>query len=408
MKLQNDRIEKTQEGKSRSPFRNRQFLFIFIIAFLVYMSSVMLSQTLPKYANDLGATAQAIGLLAGMFQIAALSMRPISGQIVDNENRLRAIRIVLFIVLLSVVGFTLSTNYWMLIVFRALHGLAWGVGSVLFMTIATSCFPDEHMTAGIGVYGLGQVMAQTIAPTFALPIALTYGYNTLYIGNIILLSICLFLTLFMKIDSPSPKVKKYSYNLKKMIYWPALVPASMTLVNSIAKATITAFLIIFAGTMDIYNIGIFFTVQAMTIFITRPILSRLADRHGTAVILVPCQLFTVAGLVIISFAQSLPVFLLASILMGMGTSGEQPILMSECMKSAPPDKRGNASNTSYAGTDIGGFLGSNLAGFTVASIGYRYMYRLFAIPIIAMTIVYIILYQRKHKAIHTVIPQQGE
>lgn len=49
----------------------------------------MLAQTLPKYAYDLGASAQLIGVLAGalpgMCPDAAAGLRTIG---VDNENRL--------------------------------------------------------------------------------------------------------------------------------------------------------------------------------------------------------------------------------------------------------------------------------------------------------------------------------
>ncbi len=380
---------------SVSIFRNRQFLLIFVIAFFVYMSSTMLNLTLPKYANDLGATAQAVGLLAGMFQIAALSMRPISGQIVDNENRLTMLRIVLFVVLLSAIGFAASGNYWLLVTFRVVHGLAWGVGSTLFLTIASSCVPSEKMTAGIGIYGLGQVFAQTIAPVFALPIAIKFGYNTLYIGNVLLISLCIVLTLFMTMDHTKKEKRTYSYNLKNMIHLPAMLPATMTAVNAIAKSSVRAFLVIFAASMNIVDIGIFFTIQAITISVTRPILSKLADRYGLQNVLIPCQVFMVGGLIIVSYSSSLAMFLVAAVVLGIGTSGEQPILMSECVSSASIEERGKASNTSYVGVDVGGFIGSNLAGIAVAYVGYRYMYRFFAIPVVVFTIVYIIIHYRR-------------
>ena len=59
-------------------------------------------------------------------------MRPLSGQIVDNENRLKLLRLVLTFVLVSVIGIMLSKSYWLLVFFRALHGFAWGIGSTLF------------------------------------------------------------------------------------------------------------------------------------------------------------------------------------------------------------------------------------------------------------------------------------
>ncbi len=392
----NPSIDPEQDSRE-SILKNKQFLLIFIVAFLVYTSSTMLNLTLPKYANDLGATAQAVGLLAGIFQIAALMMRPISGQIVDNENRLLMLRAVLSIVLLSVVGIMFSRTYWPLVAFRALHGLAWGIGSTLFMTIASSCFTNKNMTAGIGIYGLGQVFAQTLAPMFAVPVALKLGYSTLYIGNVILITLCLGITLFMRVESPVKKKRNYSYNLKNMIYRPALLPATLTAVNAIAKSSIRAFLIIFAGTMDIVNIGIFFTIQAATIAVTRPVISKMADKYGSAKMLLPSQLSTIACLLIVSFSHSMVGFIIAAVIGGIGISGEQPILMAECVKSAPADKRGNASNTSYVGVDVGGFIGSNLAGLAVAMFGYRNMFRSFSLPVIAMSVIYFILVFSKMK-----------
>ena len=47
--------------------RNKQFWSIFSIAFLIYFSNNMLAQTLPKYAYDLGASAQIIGVTGRCF-----------------------------------------------------------------------------------------------------------------------------------------------------------------------------------------------------------------------------------------------------------------------------------------------------------------------------------------------------
>jgi ABC-type transport system substrate-binding protein/nitrate/nitrite transporter NarK len=337
---------KGKDTNQKSPLKNNAFILIFIIAFLNYNSSQMLSLTLPKFANEMGASAQAVGLLAGIFAMCALIMRPISGQIVDNENRLVLLRIVLSVMLVSVFGLTLSNQYWMLLVFRGLNGLGWGVGSTLCMTIATDCFSTKTMATGIGIYGLGQTMAQTLAPMFALPISLKYGYNTLYYINVALLIICLILTLFMKLDSTPPKMKSYSINIKNMIYFPAISPAILTMCNAIAKSSVTAFLVIFAGTMDVKNIGLYFTIQAATIFVFRPLVSNMADRLGTLKVLIPCEIINVIALIIISISRSLPMFLFAAVLMGISIAGEQPILMAECVKTADRSKRGSASNTS--------------------------------------------------------------
>jgi predicted MFS family arabinose efflux permease len=392
-----DVIYNRHEKKGTFPLHNYQFLLIFVIAFFIYCSSQMLSLTLPKYANEMGAGSQAVGLLAGIFAMCALCVRPVSGQIVDNENRKVMLRVVLLVMLVSVFALTLSKNYWLLVVFRGLNGLAWGVGSTLCMTIATDCFSDKNMAGGIGIYGLGQTIAQTIAPTFALPLANRFGYNNLYRINVSLILVCLLLTFLMKAADTAPKERKYSVSLKNMIHTPAILPASLTLCSSGMKSSIMAFLVIFAETMSIEGIGLYFTVQAITIFTFRPLLSKLADKLGLIKILIPCEALAITGMVLISFAGSLPSFLIAAVCMGISAGGEQPILMAECVKSAEPSKRGRASNTSYIGTDIGHFLGSNLSGLCVAYMGYRRMYLAVTVPLIVCTVVFVVLYkQRSH------------
>lgn len=380
----------------KSPFSNKIFLAILTIAFLNYSSSTMLSVSLPKFANEMGASAQAIGLLSGIFAMCALLMRPISGQVVDNENKVLILRICLSVMLISVFGLTLSTNYWMLIVFRGLNGLAWGIGSTLTLTLISNCFTSKNMATGIGIYGLGQTLAQTVAPLFALPFAERFGYNNLYYANVFLMILCITLTFFIKVDYRPPQVKKYSINIRNMIYFPALFPAALTLCNSITRSSLTAFLVIFAGTLDISNIALFFTAQAGTIFIFRPLVSKLADRHGTLKILVPCEVLGVAAMIMIAFSRTLPMFIIAGVIMGIAQAGQQPILMAECVKIADPSKRGSASNTSFLGVDIGMFIGSNIAGFLVAYFGYKSMFLLMALPSAIFTVIYVIHYRRKN------------
>lgn len=374
--------------KKESILKNRQFVAIFVIAFFVYFSNGMLSQTLPKYAHDLGATSQIIGTLSGIFATCALLMRPFSGQLVDNEDKKILLRITIGIILISVSGLTFSKQIWMLIVFRGLNGIGWGIGSTLCMTIASSCFPQEGLGAGIGIYGLGQTIAQAFAPMIALQVVQFYSFNFLYRFNVVICIAAFILTYFIKVEETPDKKSRYSFKLTEIVCYPAIPPAMMTLCNSIAQASITSFLVIFAESISIMKIGIFFTIQACTVFIARPFVGKMTDRYGLLKVLIPCELSLISGLIIIFFANNLWFFIVAAMFVGTGTAGAQPALMSECMKRAPAEQRGRASNTSYIGTDIGVTIGSNLAGLVVGLVGYRYMFLLFIIPIVISTVIY--------------------
>jgi MFS family permease len=284
---------------------------------------------------------------------------------------------------------------WLLILFRGINGLGWGIGSTLCMTIASGCFSPNRLGSGIGIYGLGQTIAQATAPMIGLNVAAFYSYNFLYQFNVIICAAAFVLTYFIKIQIPPKKRRKYSLSLKAMLCLPALPPASVTLCNCIAQSSITAFLVIFANSISIPQIGSYFTVQAATVLITRPLWGKLADKYSSLKIIIPCELLIALGLLTIFFSNSLWQFLVAAVLVGAGTAGDQPILMSECIRRAPENQRGRASNTNYLGIDIGWFVGSNLAGFVVTMVGYRSLYLIFILPIVMATLIYTIT-QRTH------------
>lgn len=376
------------EEKELPLWRNRPFWSVFFIAFLIYFSNNMLAQTLPKYAYDLGASSQLIGVLAGAFAVCALLMRPISGQLVDNEDRLFLLRVTIGIILVAITGLVFSHEVWLFILFRGLNGIGWGIGSVLCMTLASGCFTKAHLGVGIGIYGLGQTVAQAVAPMVGLNVAAVYGYNFLYQFNVAICAAAFVLTYLVAIEHQRPAVRSYSLRLSAMISFSALPPAVVTMCNAIAQSSIMAFLVIYAANISIPQIGVYFTVQAATVVLTRPLWGKLADRWPSLRIIVPCEVLIGAGLFTIYEAQVLWQFLAAAILVGAGTAGDQPVLMSECIRWVPPEQRGIASNTNYLGVDAGWFIGGNLAGFVVSLVGYRDLYLIFILPVVLATLFY--------------------
>lgn len=367
-----------------APFRDPQFLLIFCVAFFVTTGNFMLTLSLPLYAVELGAGAKAIGLLSGIFATCALLMRPISGQLIDNEDKRKLLLACLIAMLASIVGLALADRYWLLLVFRGLCGASWGVGSTLCMTIASESVPERRMAAGIGVYALGQTMALTIAPALALPIARALGYSALYALITGLVAASIGMAAFIR-PRPAGARRGYSFRLDSMVCLPALRPAAMTLVNNIAKSSISAFLAICAGTRGVADVGLFFSVQAATVFLFRPAVSALSDRYGILKVLIPCQALLLIGFVLVAFADTLPAFLIAGAILGVAIAGEQPILMAECIRRAEPSQRGIASNTSYVGLDVGIMIGSNAAGILVELAGFRAMFLAITAPMILYT-----------------------
>ncbi len=383
--------------KSReSVSKYRSFIMIFIIAFFVYCSNTMINTTISKYADHLGATSAVVGMVSGSFAMMALVMRPFSGQAVDNLNKKHLLSISMSMILFSTVGLMFSDQVYQLIIFRGLNGFGWGIGSTLCMTIATNVFPKDKMTTGIGIYTMGQTIAQATAPSIALAIVAANSFNYLYQFNVVLMVVALILSFYIKLDDNDKKEKfLFSFDIRKMIAIPAIMPAVLTLCNNLARSSITAFLVLYADSLNIVNIGYYFTIQALTLLISRPIVSFLADRFGINKILIPCEIIQMLALFILFMAKSSLYFVIAAFLMGLATAGIQPTLMGLCVNSVPLSQRGIASNTSYVGTDIGAFIGSNISGIIAGYFGYRRMYLIAIIPVLLSLVAYL-FYIRSH------------
>lgn len=116
-------------------------------------------------------------------------------------------------------------------------------------------------------------------------------------------------------------------------------------------------------------------------FVTRPLLGKLIDRFGFVKIGVPSILLTVAALLLIGYAKSLPVLIVGAVACAFGYGGSQPALQSLCMKSVPPARRGSASCASFIGLDIATLTGPAICGYIANIVGYApAMWVVMAIP----------------------------
>lgn len=373
------------------------FTTIFIVSFLVYCSNQMVGATISKFADYMGATASLVGTVAGSFQMVALFIRPVSGQAVDNGNKKFLLSFSMFVILISTVGLLYSDSVFLLILFRGINGLGWGIGSTLLMTLATGFFPKERINTGIGIYSMGQTAAQAIAPSIALSIVALKGYNYLYRYNVILMIGAFILSLFVKVDTTKNKDYQYSFKIKDIVAKEAFMPATLQFCNQIANAAVTAFLVLFAESIGIVNVGFYFTLRAIVLFGCRPIISYMADRIGTNKILIPCEILQILSFVALVFASNEFYFIISAVLMGISISGTQPALMSLCLNSVPENLRGKASNTNYLVTDLGGFIGSNIAGVVAGLVGYRNLFAIFIIPCVLCLFIYLTYIKRYTK-----------
>jgi MFS family permease len=379
---------------------NRSFVLMLITGFLLFMSIMMISPIMASYATSLNVTGSVVGLLAGIFSIASLIIRPISGNAIDLKNKKKLLMGSIGIVSIAMLGYTFTNSIGALFFFRILHGLGWGFASTTSMAIATDAIPHKRLATGIGYYGMMQMMTSAIAPSLGLAIANQWGYQSTFLCASCLALGSLLMTPFVMTKAPRNGHLSLlkSIKLENLLERSAIMPALLTMCNAMAGVAVGTFLVMYARKYGIVDIGLYFTVNALIMVSVRPLMGYLTERIGISKVIIPCEIMIALSVIGLGFSRSLSAVIVVAVFMGIGNSGAGPALIAECIHSTKTERRGIATSTNYVGLDGGNFLGSLISGSLVTLVGYTGMFSFFALPILIMIPFYLLTKKKKHIA----------
>lgn len=387
MKIEANVISVQQEPVTK--IWNKTFVSVFIANALMYLSQMMMNTLVAKYADHLGATATTVGLVMSMFTYTALLLKLISAPAIDSFNRKYILAGAMLTMAIAFFGYGISTTIPVLMLSRLLQGAGQAFTATCCLALASDALPQDKLGSGIGIFSLAQAACQAIGPTVGLFLVGYVGYKTtFFVGSFIM-----FFAVFaaMKVKTEVRPKKKFVISINNIFAREAIIPAVLMLLLSLAYCNINSFLVIYAGKCGIEtNIGFFFTVYAVTLLFTRPLIGKFSDKYGLYKVLIPAMCFFAIAFILISFATSLPMFLFAAFISAFGYGACQPAVQTLCMKCVSKDRRGAGSCTNYIGTDLGNLMGPIIAGWIIERMGYASMWRIMLMPVfIAMFMVYL-------------------
>jgi MFS family permease len=192
-----------------------------------------------------------------------------------------------------------------------------------------------------------------------------------------------------------------------MVAKEALIPAGVTFLIAIGFTTINSFLLVYSEERGISNGSFFFTVYAVTMLATRPIVGKLTDKFGFVKVSIPAVFMTAASLFLIGQAHSTITLLVAAVVNAFGYGAVQPALQSLCMKSVVPERRGSASGTNYIAQDAATIVGPRICGWVANAAGYTpTMWNVMTIPVL-LGIVFIVVFRNRINTIESEFAQRN-
>lgn len=386
----------------QSTIWNKAFLNIFIINIILSFGQFLAGTMLPKYVEQLGATAAMIGAVSGMFGITALAVRPFVGSITSWFHKSYLLAMTISIILLAFLCYGFAGSLEMIIAGRLLQGIGMGFLAPLNLALASNALPHGKLASGIGIFSLGQAVATAVGPSIAISLTRQFGYSVTFFMAAGLLVVVLVLALRLKVDQPD-RTGGFRISLANVIAPEVIIPAIMAFFLGGTYACISAFIVIYGGASGVEQIGLYFTAYAVCLLISRPFSGRLSDRYGVDKTIIPGIMLFALSFLLISFSRSLPAFLLAGVISAFGYGICQPAMQTLCMLLVPRSRRSVAGNTSYIGTDFGLLVMPALAGSIVTFVqgtgsskilAYSVMYRVMVIPILIALAIFLIYRKR--------------
>ena len=365
-----------------------------------------------------GYGASLAGVLALVFSIAAALARLFVGPVIDNGKCslviIAGIAILIAGTALSAVVQGIPSSQ------SAVCCKAWALAQQQRQaTAAASVLPQERLGEGIGYHGLGQAIAMSIGPAFALYLVGTDPSTNLYVGLALVGFAGLVIALNARYESKwqtLPSSSAYRIKMETRLELDSKdgqAPSSTTVTTSetinsekypegdqVSKRTLRdsfnifepralpgaipqmimcptfGFGVFFAGlygtTLGYTHAGLFYTISAVSMIIIRMISKHFMDTVPaikTMTGAVACGILCCLMLLAAPYGE--PVFLASGIFYGLATGISLPLNQSVAVKNTPPERWGAANALFLLANDIGIGFASVIWGVINDSFGFQ-------------------------------------
>lgn len=177
-------------------------LTVMLATFMEVLDTSVANVALQHIAGNLSSTAEEATWVLTAYLVANAIVLPMSGWFSSLFGRKRFYMTCVFLFTLSSALCGLAPSLGWLIFFRILQGLGGGALQPTSQAIMRESFPPEKQGMAMAMYGMGVVVAPIIGPTLGGWITDNYSWNWIFLINIPVGILSLFLTSMLVHDPP--------------------------------------------------------------------------------------------------------------------------------------------------------------------------------------------------------------
>jgi MFS family permease len=386
----------------RSALWTRDYVFALVFQFafgfhLYYTAAVMVSYSVDALSTSL-ATA---GLVVGMFSIGSVFAGLVSGKVVKLLGYRRCLLGVSAAMLIAAVLYLIAEELSVILALRLTHGFAFAIGRPATSAIAANVVAGARQSEGVGYYMLLQNVSTAVGPLICIALASEGEYFTVFLLLVIVSSVCLALTPFLRLRVRKPESAQNSR--RKGLRLGMFVEKTAIPMSILAMMLYCTFKGVVSNISDFaLQIGLsgaaqcFFIIYVLAIIVSRPPTSRIADKYGIRFVLLPSFFVMAFGIALYAYSYNGVMLLSAAAVIGLGFGAGQSSCLASINKTVLHSQLPIASSTFFLFADLGFGSGAVLIGLLINPFGYRMAYGLMALLPVAAFAFYSLFCGRSH------------
>jgi MFS family permease len=391
------------DGAPKEKLISKDFIMLTLFSGVLMVFSQMFFPIMALYTKKITNNDFITGIIPGIFMLAGIFAVRFSVPVVKRFGKAMTMAIGCAIMTLSSVFYFFSSNVWMLILARIIQGLGNGLCMPANNAAVADILPKSRLMEGMGYYSLVQTIAQALAPAFVLNLAQNNpnGYRIIFSLSFVLAAICCLLTFTVTYEKKglykdtapaaaeaaggkgapaAPENLRLFMGIETTLFLPML----MMFVSAFVMQGFGSYLPLAMQEKGIPSITYFFTIQAVAVFASRLLVSRLADKYGAGVILVPSFLIIAASVYVVSIAKNAATLYILAVPYGFASGASFPAMNGLFFKIGARGRNAETSAAFSAMTNLSAImLAIVVAVISEVTHGYQSIYNgMFILPLI--------------------------
>ncbi len=367
-------------------FTGKFFLVCFTNS-LEFMTVYALLITLPVFAvTRLGAPEGLAGLVTATVSIASILALPYLGHLVDRFGRTPFMRLGLAVLLAETLALHFVSWLPLLVVIGMLTGGAMASFQIGATTLVADLAPAHRRGEAMGIFGTFSTTAMALAPAVSTFVMLNSGFTAVFALSSALAGVGLVLSLLVREPVGRTEISSHGPFLARAALLSGVCIFSITL----TYGALVSFLPGYAPKIGLGNVGLFFTVFAISSLLVRFLAGTLSDRIGRVPVIIPALFLTAVGMALLAQTDSPVMVLVAAALYGLGYGCTHPTAMALAVDLAGPGQRASGIATFSISYNVGIVVGSLGMGYLLAMTSFKVMAAIAgAAPLLAMALLYL-------------------